>query len=432
MEHVITIKKLIAGGKGLAALADGMKVMVPGVLPGETVQVTEIRRFRGYIEAELLQVLAASADRVTPPCPYADRCGGCDMQHLAYPAQLANKEEILAETLQRAHLELPGQTAAMPSPAAFGYRHRLRLHLDQDGKLGFHQTGSNRVVAIARCLVATEAINRSLGLFVEERWPERLKAQVDGIELMESPASGRILLILEERAGQGSGRRLNMLQRDLSSLADTVLVKQPRAHAKPLLPGDQALLAQDFRLLAHSYRLEWDPTCFFQVNAQQNDLLVQAALTPLTEFSRPFRALDLFCGMGNFAVPLGLQGGEVVGVEHNRHSIAWAEHNSRQAGLKAARFQADDVERHLHRAVKHERTVDCVLLDPPRQGLGPAAELIPQLKPRLIISVSCDPATLARDLALITKGGYRLTRIIPVDMFPHTHHIESLSFLERN
>ena len=177
------------------------------------------------------------------------------MQHVTYPAQLALKEEILTEALQRAHLEIPGQTAAMPSPAVFGYRHRLRLHLDQEGKLGFHQTGSNRVVSIARCLLATEAINRGLGLLVEGRWPERLKAQVAGIELMECPASGRLVLVLEERDGQGSGRSLSTLPKGLSSLADSVLVKQPRAHAQPSSPGAQVLLAQDFHFGDHSYRL---------------------------------------------------------------------------------------------------------------------------------------------------------------------------------
>lgn len=432
MEHVVTIKKLIAGGKGLATLPDGLKVMVPGVLPGESVQIVETKRCRGYIEAGLIRVLEASAERVTPPCPFADRCGGCDMQHAAYPAQLAIKEQIIAEALQRAHLEAPGLEPAMPSPSVWGYRYRLRLHLDGEGRLGFHQSGSNQVVAISRCLLATEAINRVIGQLVEAGWPERLKEQAAALELIQCPASGRVVLILEPRDRQPASQDTHRLQAGLLSLVDDVLIKQRNPGARQTSPAPQATLAQDFLLPGHAYRLEWDTSCFFQVNVQQNHNLIQAALQPLAEANQPFRALDLFCGMGNFSIPLGLIGADITGVEHNQHSIHWAQRNSDQAGLKTARFLADDVERRLHRLVRRNRQFDCVLLDPPRQGLGLAAALIPLLKPRLIISVSCDPATLARDLALITKGGYRLTRVIPVDMFPHTHHIESLTFLERN
>ena len=432
MEHVVTIKKLIAGGKGLAALPDGLKVMVPGVLPGETVRIVEKKRCRGYLDAELLRVLDASTERVSPPCPFAGRCGGCDLQHASYPAQLAAKEHILAEALHRRHLETPELQPAMPSPAVWGYRYRVRLHLNPEGKLGFHERGSNQVVAINRCLLATDTINRVIGLLAEAGWPERLKDQFAALELMECPASGRVFLTLEARDRRLAGRDAHPLQAELASLVDTVSVKQGKPGARQPESVPQATLAQDFSLHGHSYRLEWESICFFQVNVQQNNNLIQAALQPLIEADQPFRALDLFCGMGNFAIPLGVLGGDVVGVEHNQHSIQWAQHNSDQAGLKTARFLADDVERQLHRLLKRNRQFDCVLLDPPRQGLGPAAALIPLLEPRLIISVSCDPATLARDLALITKNGYHLTRVVPVDMFPHTHHVESLSFLERN
>lgn len=160
--------------------------------------------------------------------------------------------------------------------------------------------------------------------------------------------------------------------------------------------------------------------------------MIELALDLLPRQKQPFTALDLFCGMGNFSIPLGLAGATVTGIEHNRRSTHWAEHNSRSNGLTTARFIAEDVEQQLQTLVARKARFDCILFDPPRQGLAKAASLLPLLEPERIIAVSCDPATLARDLALICKGGYRLTRLTPVDMFPQTHHIESVSLLERN
>ncbi len=148
-------------------------------------------------------------------------------------------------------------------------------------------------------------------------------------------------------------------------------------------------------------------------------------------FPPPFTVLDLFCGMGNFSIPLALNGAQVLGIEHNRQSIFWAKANSRANAIKHARFIVRDVTEGLRELIKGRRQIDCVLLDPPRQGLGKAAALVSQLQPRLIVSISCDPATQARDLKQFTDNGYRLCGITPVDMFPQTHHIESLALLER-
>jgi len=430
MEHTVVIKKVITGGKGLAALADGMVVMVPAVLPGETVVVRETRTCKGYKEALLVRVVTASKDRVSPPCPYIEACGGCDLQHAAYPAQLAIKAQILRETLERARLQLPvglpGPTLA--SPAAFGYRHRLRLHLDPAGRLGFHQSGSNQVVPIRRCLLATEPINRVIGALVDGGWPERLKDTTAALELIHCPASDRVILVLQPRP-DGPGPGESGLLGTLAGLADAVLVQEDR-------PGrnrgglETARLSQEFTLGTRNYRLDWDHRCFFQVNPDQNRQLLALALagTP----TPPFAALDLFCGMGNFSIPLGLLGARVTGIEHNRQSIHWAEDNSRRAGLAGMEFIAAKVEQQLKALVAAKARFDWILLDPPRQGLGKAAALLPLLRPERIIVISCDPATLARDLGLMIAARYRLTALRGVDMFPQTHHLESVAVLERN
>jgi len=425
MEHTLTIKKVIAGGKGLATLADGMVVMVAGVLPGETVTVCETKVHRGFMEAGLVRIEAASPERVVPPCPYYGSCGGCDLQHGSYPAQLRIKAGILRESLERARLELPPEQPTLPSPRPFGYRSRVRLHLDRAGRLGFHATASNTVVPIRRCLLAVDPINRVIAALADHGWSRQLAERIAAIELIHSPADDRVVLVLQPRPGQRASLAAD-LTASLRPLADEVILETPgrRPDLVPPVP-----LSQSFTLLGRTYRLAWDHRCFFQVNSEQNPRLIALALDCLPP-SPSSTVLDLFCGMGNFSIPLAMRGMAVTGVEHNGRSIRWAKENSRANGL-TARFLAADVEQQLQALVAAQARFDAVLLDPPRQGLGKDAALLPLLHPAHILSVSCDPATLARDLAVIVKGGYRLTRLVPVDMFPQTHHLESVALLER-
>ena len=444
MEHTLKITKVIAGGKGLGTLANGMVMMVGGVLPGETVTAIETKIHRGHKEGDLVGIVEAAPERVTPPCPHDGMCGGCDLQHAAYPAQLAIKGQILRESLLRARLDLPENQPgpALPSPKALHYRHRVRLHLDQSGQLGFHQSGSNAVVPIRRCLLATEPINRVMAGLADGGWPQRLSEQIVAIELIHSPADDRVILVLQPRLPHPStaARAADLIsQVSRADLADSVFLQteQPgrgrsNASAESTQAAESATLAQDFTVQCHAYQLRWDHRCFFQVNALQNPRMIEMALDLLSPHAKPYTTLDLFCGMGNVSIPLGLCGAQVTGIEHNRMSIHWAERNGRAAGLATARFIAAGVEQQLKALVERKARFDCILLDPPRQGLGKAAALLAKLAPERIVSISCDPATHARDLALITGAGYRLTRISAVDMFPQTHHIESVALLERN
>ncbi len=435
MEHTLTIKKVIAGGKGLGTLPDGMVAMVSGVLPGETVVVRETKAHRGHKDVELVRIIEAAPERIAPPCPYYGTCGGCDLQHAAYPAQLVIKQQILRETLERAHLELPVNQVSptLPSPEAFGYRHRVRLHLDPAGQLGFHQNASNQVVPIRHCLLATDAINRVMAGLFASNWPQRLKDRIEALELIHSPASGQVILVLQPRATAPAAIDAALME-ELGTLADQVELQQKKPGRDNTIANATADLSQQFTFQGHAYRLDWDHRCFFQVNAQQNVRLIQLALDLCNGESEaaPFSALDLFCGMGNFSIPLGLMGAEVTGIEHNRRSLHWAGRNRLEAGLSTARFIAGNVEQQLQTLVARNHRFDRILMDPPRQGLGKASSLLARLGPQQIISISCDPATLARDLRLIVASGYRLAHITPVDMFPQTHHIESVALLERN
>ena len=432
MEHTLTIHKLIHGGKGLGTLADGMVVMVAGVLPGESVTVRETKVYRGHKEAELIRVEEASPKRIDPPCPHYGHCGGCNLQHADYATQLEIKQEILRESLQRARLELTDDHVlpTLPAPEVFGYRHRIRLHLDNEGHLGYHEAASNLVVPIRRCLLATEPINRVLDTLVDQDLPARLKGLIREIELIHSPADDRVILVIHPQKTAGE-KKVAELRASLPSLDADIVVARKKigSHGRPTSP---MALAQDFSLAEQAYQLRWAPSCFFQANVSQNPHLIALALKAVSGLHPSFTVLDLFCGMGNFSIPLALNGAQVLGIEHNHESIHWAAANCSANNISTARFIGADVQIQLKKMVKSRQQVDCILLDPPRQGLGGAAALLPQLRPQSIVSISCDPATQARDLREIINGGYRLTHITPVDMFPQTHHIESLALLERN
>lgn len=175
--------------------------------------------------------------------------------------------------------------------------------------------------------------------------------------------------------------------------------------------------------------LSWSGGCFSQVNPGQNEQLIRLICEAAGDLHGK-TILDLYCGMGNFSVPLGRCGGTVTGIEGNQESIHWAEKNARQAEIKA-RFFVADVRSALEQLVEQGEQADLILLDPPRSGVGKNITLLPQLEPEKIIYVSCDPATLARDLNLLCPAGYQISRVIPVDMFPQTSHIETVVLLER-
>jgi len=311
----------------------------------------------------------------------------------------------------------------------FGYRHRIRLHLDRNEQLGFHQVLSNEVVPIRRCLLATEPINRILATLADQDTAVLFQGEIREIELIHAPADDRVTMVLHGKR-DARPKTIARLCSALEPLADAVVPAGRKTGPNDVLAGPVAL-AQDFTLQDHAYQLRWAPSCFFQVNASQNPRLIALALEATRRLTPPFSLLDLFCGMGNFSIPLALSGAQVLGIEHNRQSIYWAKANSRTNTIKNARFVAGDVAAELQKLIKNQQRMDCVLLDPPRQGLGKAAPLISQLQPQLIVSISCDPATQARDLKQFIDDGYRLCHITPVDMFPQTHHIESLALLER-
>ena len=433
MEHIAEIEKIVAGGKGLARPDSGKVIMTDFVLPGETVRVQKVREYTGYIEGKLLEVLSPSPQRIKPECPHYGECGGCDLQHAHYRAQLEIKKTILTEAMVRAGISLPaeGVEDAVSSPAQWGYRCRLRLKIDQNGRLGFFKKKSNRFIAINNCPVTAATVNSALVELQTTGYLKGLAENCNEVELLQSPIDRKITLVVLLTNKKPPPTAIIQAISACTHL-DSIGYKTGNKFYQLVPAQNPATLSQKISLPNHKQTctLSWTACCFSQVNAEQNEQLVQLVCRLAGEI-QDTSILDLYCGMGNFAVPLALLGAAVTGIELNRESIKRAKRNAESAGVICSFFAAD-VHNSLRQLIKDRQQVNTIILDPPRRGIGKTAGLLPKLGPRQIIYISCDPATLARDLATVCKQGYIIRKLIPVDMFPQTHHIESVALLEKN
>lgn len=429
----LTIERLAFGGSGVGRI-EGKVCFVPFSAPGDRLMVKLLKEHRSWLEGELVELLEPSAQRTVPLCPAFGQCGGCDWQHIDYAVQAASKGAILSETLQRVgKLTDPplGQTMAAANPYGYRARAQFKLHRAPDGlKAGFYRRGSRFVIDLPQgCPVVTEAINSTL---------MRLKLLLEKL-----PDADRVPQISIEQGDQGCyaivhyignepQQLVALLASNQSSLELAGLFLQS-GRKDTLLPifGEQRVTygvpAGDRELI-----LGYGIGGFSQVNRQQNRAMIER----VRQLVRPVadgRLLDLYCGNGNFSLPLADLFAEVVGIEGYQPSIASAVDNSRQVRVNNSTFRCADVAAVMQRLTASGERFAAVLLDPPRSGALEAVKLLPLLEAQQIVYVSCDPGTLARDLAiLINQGGYRLETAVPLDMFPQTGHLETIACLTRS
>lgn len=381
----VTIERILPGGVGLAH-AEGRTILVGLAAPGDRLRV-EVERTQGRVSfAKIKEVLVASPVRVEPLCPYFGRCGGCDFQQLDYSAQLEAKVEIIRDCLRRiARIEPPASIPITPSPLEWRYRARaLWQHDAAHARLGYFERGSHRVCDIAECPV-----------------------------LM--PGLQEVLYDLRERL------KTNSLPRDVEDF-QAVTGDEGASLAPPLKEDEPRQLS----LTIGENRYRFSAEGFFQINQSLLPALVAAA----TEVAKGDKAIDLYCGVGLFTLPLARRFNHVTGVEGNPSAVSYARRNLEDAHLTNARIERGAVDEWLSANALSRAPVDLVVLDPPRTGLeAGATDGILALRPRRIIYVSCDPATLARDLREMLNGGYSLGPISAFDMFPQTHHVETVAFL---
>lgn len=420
----VTIERLVYGGSGLGRI-DGKVVFIPLTLPGEIIEARIEESKKRYDKGLILRILAPSPGRIPAPCPHFGRCGGCQWQHIAYQDQLSFKEDIFRETLARiAHVAGEKILPILPSPVAFGYRNRVRLHVKED-RIGFFAAHSYEIVEIEDCKIAHSLINRIIK-DIKDALPLSSLQKLAGIEIMVSPEEVLGVLILHT-ARPLSQADENAIRLQSGRIPD---VKRCVIQGPGGLPAQMDFSREDSLKL---FVQEGDgltyflfPGVFAQVNTSQNDILI----TKVKEWagvSSDHKALDLFCGMGNFTLPLAGKAKEVTGIEAHPLSVKNAIFNKTVNRLDNITFLQEEVAAGIDTLIREKQCFDLILLDPPRQGCRDIIKKLPFLKPSSILYISCDPATLARDINYLQAEGFDLVRSQPLDMFPQTYHIESLS-----
>ena len=420
----LTIEKLVYGGEGLAH-SDGQTIFVPFVLPGEVVEAQVIDRKKKFVRARLLEVLTPSPDRASPPCPHFTDCGGCDYQHMAYETQLRAKAEILRETLRRiGKASWEGPIKTHPSPP-LGYRNRaqwkVRPEAGRSGALsiGYFRSGTSALCAVTECPILSPRLAATLAALREWLAGGTLPPTLTELEAFADEAEPRILLNASFAGLSSSPEAIAAtFHAAIPELATLLLHDTSRDRMELDGPGYIS-----YRVGAAEYRV--GHLSFFQTNR----FLIEEMVAAVEGETPGGLALDLFAGVGLFTLPLARRFERVVAVESNPAAARDLKANL-EAGGTSAQVMNSEVEKFL--AAWKDRP-DLVLLDPPRGGV-PAAALarIAQLAPPRISYFSCDPATLARDLATLLAAEYRITELQCFDVFPETFHIESLVRLERN
>ncbi len=435
-EHEVSIESLCYGGAGFARL-DGKACFVPFTAPGDIARVRVVKEKRSFVEAELLELVTASPLRIEPSCPVFGACGGCDWQFLSYAEQLAIKGTIFADTLSRIG-KVPREVVlpVSPSPECYGYRSRVQLKVSRHKgvlQLGFFRTGSHDIVDFgAGCPLAHELLNRMADEFrsLLSRLPRGEAVQQLDLAMGDDGEGIAILHCREARPEQ--------IAEEIAAAREVI----PAVSGAYVKGGAKGELIRAFGIDSLSYRipadlfpggremrLRFSRGGFSQVNYRQNLELIRT-VWEWAVLTGKERVLDLYCGNGNISIPLAPYAAEVFGVEGFAPSIQDAAANAEANGVENASFQVSDATLAVRRLAKRKERFDLVVLDPPRAGAEAAAELA-QLAPERIIYVSCDPTTLARDLAQLQGAGYRVARSKPVDMFPQTYHLESVTELIR-
>jgi 23S rRNA (uracil1939-C5)-methyltransferase len=432
---VLDIESLDQDGRGVAR-HDGKAVFVEGALPGERVHCTVVRRKPSYEIARADAIERASPARTAPTCPHFSVCGGCSLQHLDPAAQVAAKQRSLEDALWhigrvRAREILP----AIHGPA-WGYRHRARLsvrHVAKKGGVlvGFHEKKSSYVADMRSCAILPPRISALLPRLRELVGALSIRDRLPQIELAvgdDGTAPAVLVLRVLEPPSEADRERL-------VAFADRYAVQfylQPGGPqtAAPLHPMERTLA---YALPEFDLRFPYAPTEFTQVNPAINRVLVRRAIALLAPQPGE-RVADFFCGLGNFSLPIARRGAAVVGVEGSAALVRRAGENAALNGLAArTRFVAANLFEATPQSIEELGPLDRVLIDPPREGAVALVKALPgDGAPRRIVYVSCNPATLSRDAAILVHDhGYTLSAAGIVNMFPHTAHVESLAVFDR-
>lgn len=425
----LLIESLSHEGRGVARL-DQKAVFVSGALPGERVRAQIVKKHRQYDDAAVTQVLNASPDRVEPRCAHVAVCSGCSLQHLSPTAQIAHKQQHLLDVLQRIGKVVPQRLLAPIQREQWGYRRKARLsvrYVEKKGRalVGFREDNGRYVAEITRCPVLDPRIGDHLASLSELVSGMDARAAIAQIEVA---AAADLYLVIRHLVPLSAADRARLAQ--FASAIAARIVLQPG--------GPDSLVGLDGEPLPElSYRIDGDivvryqPLDFVQVNDSVNQAMVEQALD-LLKVGADDHVLDLYCGLGNFTLPLARRARLVTGVEGDAGMIARARANAHHNGMSNVEYHVADLSQDQSDASWSRAAYTRLLLDPPRAGAERVFEYLPGSEVERMVYVSCHPATLARDAAILeSRGGFTLEAAGVMDMFPHTGHVESMALFVR-
>ena len=416
---------------GAAVLREAKTAFVPGALPGERIRFRRTIGHRQYDEGELLEVIEPSADRVAPRCVHFGICGGCSLQHLAPEAQILMKQQELADNLERIGKSVPAAWLAPMTGPVWNYRRRARLgvkYVPKKGRVlvGFRERMKPYVAELAGCDVLVESVSALITPLARMIDGLAIRSQLPQIEV--AAADRELALVMRVLEPPGEADRATLLEFE-RQYGCRILLQS--GGIDTIVPLQGVAPALSYSLPEFGLDLAFLPTDFIQINAAINRQLIAKAIE-LLEVDASSRVLDLFCGLGNFTLPIARQVAAVVGVEGEAGLVARARDNAQRNGIGNASFHVANLAAEgLDDFPWARGPYSHVLLDPPRAGAREALPLIKRLAPRRIVYISCHPGSLARDVGeLVHEHGFTLAAAGVLDMFPHTNHVESIAVLE--
>ena len=439
----LQIDALGAEGQGIGRI-DGYAIFVPGALPGERVRAHIIKPGSGFGVGKLISIEEAARERTDPPCPIFAACGGCTLQHLGYEAQLAYKRKVVEDALVRigGFKDISVQ-AVLGMDDPWRYRNKGSFPLAQvDNRVeaGFFSPRSHRLIPMADCLIQQQSVLQAA--FAVRDWANEYKIPAYDEEtgkgllrhvVARTSSTGETMVtIVATGVLPRKQALLDSLQERVDNLASVYLnIQATRTNV---------ILGDDYRLLWGSERISEQmcglafslgPASFLQVNPTQTELLYNTALSVLA-LEGGERLVDAYCGIGTITLLLARHAREVIGMENVPEAVEDARRNAQNNGISNAQFLCDEAEIALPRLVREGLTLDALVMDPPRKGAEDAfLQAVIQSGVKRVLYISCNSATLARDCRVLADGGYRIEKVQPVDMFPHTVHVETVALMSR-
>jgi len=419
-EVTLDIDALSYGPYGIGRL-NGKAVLIPATAPGDTVAARILESKQRYSVGEMLRIMRPSQERQTPPCPYVGSCGGCSWQHLRYDAQLKAKQQSVNDALRRiGKLEDFELRSIIRSPHEYHYRRRIRLQCNELKQLGFFRPASHHLIEIASCHIADLEAERHLASV--RYWVLQLASSIQYVEIVVGDEPNQTIIVAGSAGAfiRGDETVSRAFLEQTPGIAGIIIRGRDWRHTW----GQTAISVRT----EGGVCLKIDGDVFTQVNSEGNRHLLNELISA-GQFGAKDRLLELYCGAGNFTLSLAKRSREVVAVEASRASIENGKQSARQNGLENIRWIAAQVPPAVKRLKQSGERFTKIVLDPPRPGAPGVQADLAALGAEKIFYVSCNPTTLARDLSAFAKNGYKLDWVQPLDLFPHTFHVETLALL---